>query len=168
MKRFISTAVTILLCYILQCTVFRRLALADVVPNLLLIITVASGYMRGRKEGMYTGIVCGLLIDLIYGDIIGICALTYMFIGYLNGVANKIYYRDDFTIPILLVGFSDFIYNFLYYVFMFLLRNKLNLFFYMWRIMLPELVYTVLVSVVLYKLLHKGNQLLEKSEEKEA
>jgi rod shape-determining protein MreD len=167
MKRFISTIFVIILCFLLQTTVFHEIALANVVPNLLIIITVAVGYMRGHKEGLFVGIMCGLLVDFVYGDVIGLYALIYMSVGYLNGFCNKIYYRDDFTIPIILVGISDFYYNFFYYIFNFLLRNRLNFFFYLRRIILPELVYTVLVSVVLYKLLHMLNALLEHSETKE-
>lgn len=167
MKRFGIMLIIIILCFLLQSTFFKALALAEVVPNLLLIITVAVGYMRGRKEGMIIGLICGLLIDFVYGDVIGVCALIYMVIGYLNGIFNMLFFRDVLTIPILLIGISDLIYNFLYYVFEFLLRSRLNLFFYIRRIMIPELVYTVLVSVLLYKLLHNLNAFLEHREKME-
>lgn len=168
MKRIIAYFFVIILCFLLQTTVFQSIALADVVPNLLLIITVAIGYMRGRKEALFTGLFCGLLIDLTYGRVIGLFGLFFMIIGYLNGFCNKVYYKDDFTIPVVLVGISDFFYSFFYYIFEFLLRSRLNLGFYIRRIILPELVYTVLVSVVVYKLLHTLNGLLERLENKEA
>lgn len=167
MKRFGVMLIVIILCFLLQSTVFQALALADVVPNLLLIITVASGYLRGRKEGMMIGLICGLIADFMYGDIIGVCTLIYMMIGYLNGIVNKVFFRDVLTIPIILIGISDFVYNFMYYVFEFLLRGRLNLFFYFRRTMIPELVYTVLVSVVLYRILHNLNAFLERRENKE-
>ncbi|HEX3078474.1 MAG TPA: rod shape-determining protein MreD [Lachnospiraceae bacterium] len=167
MKRFICTAFVIVICYLLQSTVFQAISLASVVPNLLLIVTVAAGYMKGRKQGMYVGLACGLILDLCGGEIIGLFGLFFMYIGYLNGYANKIYYRDDYTIPIILVGCSDFLYGFLHYVFLFLLRNRLDFLFYLRRIILPELIYTTLVSIILYKLLHMMNVLLERSELKE-
>lgn len=168
MKRFFTIALLILGCFLLQTTVFQTLALADVVPNLLLILTVAFGYMRGEKEGLFIGFCCGLLTDCIFGDVVGLYALIYMVVGYLNGFVNKIYYSDDIIIPVALVAASDFVYDFFYYVFEFLLRSRLNFFFYLRRIMLPELIYTVLVSVVLYKLLHMINSWLEKTELKGA
>lgn len=167
MKRFITIGLLIVICFILQSTVFQVLALANVVPNLLVIVTAAIGYMRGRKEGLVTGLVCGLLVDMAYGDVIGLYGMIYMFVGYLNGLCNKVYYRDEITIPIILVGVSDLIYSILFYLFGFLLRNRLNLFFYFRRIMLPELVYTVAISILLYKGIHSINQWLEKSEAKE-
>ncbi|BCN31209.1 rod shape-determining protein MreD [Anaeromicropila herbilytica] len=167
MKRLITIAIVVLLCFILQSTVFQVLALANVVPNLLLIVTVAVGYMRGRTEGIFVGFVSGLLVDMVYGDIIGICAFIYMLVGFLNGYCKKIYYRDEITVPIILVCISDFSYNFLYYVFRFLLRGRLDLFYYIRRIMLPELVYTALVAIFLYKALHSINGWLEQSEVEE-
>lgn len=167
MKHFILSFIVIIVCFLLQSTVFQALSLAGVVPNLLLIVTVAAGYMRGRKAGIYTGLACGLLIDICYGDIIGLFGLMYMVIGYLNGYAHKVYFRDDYTIPILLVASSDFLYGFFYYIIMFLLRNRLNIFFYIKRIILPELIYTVLVSIVLYKVLHILNVKLDRSVYKE-
>lgn len=166
MKRFGISIIIIIVCFLLQSTVFNVFVLADVVPNLLLIVTVATAYIRGKKEGLITGLLCGLLVDLVFGNFIGLYGLMYMIIGYLNGFCNKIYYKDDFTIPIILVGVSDFIYNFMIYTFEFLLRSRLNLFFYIRRIILPEVVYTLVVSIFLYKILHSINQKLEGSEKR--
>lgn len=168
MKRFFTIAVLILLCFLLQTTIFQMLALADVVPNLLLILTVAFGYMRGEKEGIYIGFFCGLLTDCVYGEVIGLYAFIYLSVGYLNGLVNKLYYSDDIVVPVALVAASDFVYEFFYYIFEFLLRGRLNFFFYLGRIMLPEMIYTVLLSVFLYKLLHMINNWLEHIEQGEA
>lgn len=168
MKRFFTIALLIIICFLLQTTVFQMLALADVVPNLLLIVTVAFGYMRGEKEGLFIGFCCGLLVDCVFGDVVGLYAFIYMIVGYLNGLVNKVYYSDDIVVPVILVAASDFIYNFFYYMFEFLLRSRLDFFFYLRRIILPELIYTVLVSVVLYKLLHTINSWLERMEQREA
>lgn len=168
MKRLLLAVVTIFLSFILQTTFFQFLALAQVVPNLLLIVTVAYGYMNGEKEGMLAGLACGLLADFSYGELIGLYALIYMLIGYVNGVFNKIYYTDDLVIPLLLVTVSDFFYNFFYYITEFLLRGRIDLFFYIRRIILPEMVYTVLTAVLLYKLLHTLNRIMKPVEEREA
>lgn len=167
MKRFLYMTAVILVCYLLQTTVMHKIALANIVPNLILIIVVAIGYMRGKVEAMFLGLFLGLLVDCQYNSLIGVCGLLYMLVGYLVGLCNKIYYRDDYTIPILLVGLSDIFYNFLYYILTFLLRNRTNLPFYFIKIMLPELVYTVLVSILLYKLIHYIIIKLEKTSGKE-
>ncbi|BBF42235.1 rod shape-determining protein MreD [Lachnospiraceae bacterium KM106-2] len=167
MKRFICMIFLIVICFLLQTTVFQAIALANTVPNLLLILIVAIGYMSGKVEGMFLGFFCGLIVDCMYGQVIGISALLYMLVGYLVGICNKIYYRDDLTVPIILVAASDLIFNFCYYVLVFLLRARLNFLFYFRRIMMPELVYTVFVSIVVYKLIHSLFGLLDRSTNKE-
>lgn len=161
MKRFIVVTLEILICFLLQTTLFQWFRLAGVTPNLLLILTVSIGFMRGRKEGLFIGFICGLLIDVYYGDIIGICALIYLIIGYLSGYANKIFVEEDFSIPLLLIGAGELIYFFLYYVLEFLLRGRLNIVYYFIHIGLPRIIYTVVVSIIVYRLFNKLNSLLE-------
>jgi rod shape-determining protein MreD len=104
-------------------------------------------------DGLLVGFFSGLLVDFCFGNVIGMCALIYMFIGYINGYSNKIFDMNDMTVPIIIIGVSEFVYFFLYYVFEFLLRGKLAFFFYFTRIGLPEIIYTVFISIFLYKLL---------------
>jgi len=153
-KRYIIVTIEIIICFILQTTVFQWIALANVVPNLLLILTVSIAFMRGRNEGLAVGFFCGLLVDLCFGNLIGLYALIYMTIGFLNGYSHKIFVKEDLTIPIVLVAISELIYFFLYYILEFLLRGKLDILYYLIRIGLPEIIYTVLISIVMYKLLN--------------
>lgn len=147
---------------------FHYVALASVMPNLLLILVVSTAFMRGRMSGLFIGLFCGLLVDICFGNLIGLYAMFYMIIGYLNGYANKIYSDDDYTIPIVLVAISNIIYGFFYYIAEFLLRGRLNFLFYFRRIIVTELIYTVAVSIFLYKLLHMINRKLDRSFHKEA
>lgn len=167
MKRFFITCILVILCFLLQTTVFQGIALAGEVPNLLLIVVVSTAYMRGRKEGMYVGFFAGILVDLVYGDLVGMNAVLLVVIGYLIGVCNEIYYRDELSVPIILVALSDFGFNFAFYVFNFLLRGRFQVFYYIWHIILPEVVYTVLIACVMYKLLHSLNYWLESKEDTE-
>ncbi len=164
MLRKIVTAISIFVFYVLQCTLFKSLSLASVTPNLLLILTFATGFMRGKKEGMYVGFFCGMMLDLFYGRIIGFNALLYMYIGYINGFFNNVFYDEEVTLPIGLLCASDFIYNFVYYVFAFLLRNRLDFVYYLVHIIVPEMIYTVVVMLLIYRLILKVNRKLEEYE----
>ena len=168
MKRFIIYFLEILICFLIQSAMFHYIALANIVPNLIIILVAATAYMRGKTTGMLLGLFSGLLIDLIYGNyIIGLYALIYMLLGYFIGFTNRYYSNDDYTLPIVIIGVSDLIYGFSYYIFEFLLRGRLNLLYYFRRIILPEIIYTVAVSVLLYKLLHMINNRLMRNLEEE-
>ena len=154
-KRRISTIIIILLAFLLQTTVFHKLALANVVPNLLLILTVCYSYMRGRTSGEVIGLVCGLMLDMMYGSVIGLYAFIFMTIGFLCGYCQKIYFTDNYILPCVLVGLSDLVYGFYYYITEFLVRGKLNFTFYFSHIILPELIYTLVISVVVFRVLNR-------------
>ncbi len=165
MRRFIIQLIIILICFLFQTSVFRFLDLAGIVPNLLLIPTVSFGMMRGRKEGMLVGFCSGLLMDIFYGSIIGPYALLYMYLGYINGFFHRVYYMEDILLPMLMVGANDLVFNLLVYVFAYLLRNRLEFGFYFIHVILPELIYTMVITLIIYKPLVRINRWLKRKEE---
>lgn len=165
MRRFAIQLLIILICFLLQTAFFRYLDLAGIVPNLLLIPTMSFGMMRGRKEGMLVGFFSGLLVDIFYGTIIGPYALLYMYLGYINGFFHRVYYMEDILLPMLMVGANDFVYNIIIYIVAYLLRNRLDIGFYFLHVIIPEMIYTMIMTLILYKPLVKINRWLKQKEE---
>lgn len=166
MRRKIVMIVMIIICFILQCSVFPAISIASVKPNLLLILPVAFGLMRGKREGMFMGFFGGLLMDLFFSNVIGFHALVYTYIGYLNGYCYRIFYDDDVKMPILLVTLSDLAYGLAMYGAQFLMRGRIEFFYYFKRIIIPEILFTVLVTMVIYRFLLGINRRLEKAEQR--
>ncbi len=117
MRRKIVVFIIIVICYLLQSTLFHSLAFASISPNLLIIVASSFGFMRGKKEGMFIGFFCGLVLDIFGGSILGMYALLYMYIGYFNGYFRKMFYPEDIKLPMLLISGSDIACNFLIYFF---------------------------------------------------
>ncbi|MCR4611629.1 MAG: rod shape-determining protein MreD [Lachnospiraceae bacterium] len=166
MRKIVIIALTIVAAYLLQTAVFSHLVLANVTPNILIIVTSAFGFMRGRKDGMFVGFFCGILLDLASGTLFGLYALVYMLIGYLNGLFEKLFYGDDIKLPILLIGISDFLYSIIIYIIFFLVKGRFDILFYLKSIILPEIVYTILVSIVLYFILYRLNIFIDKPDKR--
>lgn len=167
MKRCITIGIIIIVCFLLQSTIFHYIELAGVVPNLLLIVTMSFGLMRGRREGMLVGFFSGLLIDIFFGSVLGPYALIYMTMGYANGFFHRIYYVEDVLLPMLMITLNDFIFNVIIYLIYFLLRNRLNFGEYLLTVILPEMIYTIIITLFFYKLLVRINLRLKKSKEVE-
>ncbi|WP_251387037.1 rod shape-determining protein MreD [Mediterraneibacter agrestimuris] len=167
-KRIISTALFVLVCYMLQCTLFPRLTLGSVKPNLMIIVTAAFGFMRGTKEGMLIGFFSGLLMDIQFGNIIGLYALIYLLVGYVNGLFEQMYYDEDIKLPLILTAASEFVYGLTVYILMFLLRSEFNFLHYLSHIIIPELIYTIVVTLGLYPLILFVNQRLKAEEKRSA
>lgn len=165
-KKIVIIALVIIVCYLLQTCIFSHLALANVTPNLLIIVTSSFGFMRGRKDGMFVGFFCGLLLDLSAGSYFGMYALIFLLIGYLNGLFSKLFYGDDIKLPIVLIAVSDLLYSFVVYVVLFLVKGKFDFLFYLRALILPEVVYTILVSIFLYLILYKLNLFIDKEDKR--
>ena len=100
MKKVLAYGGMILLFVLLQCSFFTHLSLADVVPNLLIILTASIAIINGSLEGCLVGFFSGLLLDLMFGPYIGMYAFGYLLCGYLTGIGNRIFYKEDITFPV--------------------------------------------------------------------
>lgn len=169
MKQFFLYVISIIIFFLLQTTVFQWISLAGVAPNLLIIAAVSAGLLNGSVPGIFVGLACGLMVDCVYGSVIGLCGLFYMLAGYLAGIVNRFYSpQEEYGIPLLVIGAGDLLYNFFYYIAEFLMRNRQAFGVYFLKIMLPEMIYTLLAAVFLYKLIfliHKKIQMGGKKEE---
>ena len=157
----------VFLCFILQGTLFKAMSLGGVTPNLLLMLTSFSGFVGGKKEGMYTGFFAGLFTDVLYGNgLIGFYILLYVWTGYVNGMFNRLFYPEDVKLPLILTTASNALNGFLTYVFLFLLRSRLDIGYYFLRVILPETVYTLVVTIMLFRPLLMIEQALQENTER--
>lgn len=167
MKSKLLLFLTILACFLLQCTVLKSWAIANITPNLLLILCVSMGLMRGKKSGLFVGFFSGLLVDLFYGTLLGFYALLYMYIGYLAGFFYKIYYDNSIKVPVILVAGGDTLFGVAVYGLQFLLRGRTSFFYYVSRIMIPEILVTVVLTVLVYRLFYQLNHRYMRVQRKE-
>ena len=165
--RIILVFLELILCFLLQSTVMPAISLAGVVPDLLMILVITVAYTRGRVAGMFTGFAAGLLTDVCFNNMVGLCALFYLCIGYLAGYSQKIYDERDYMLPMLMITAGEFLYSFAYYVAYFLLRSRTEFGYYFLHLILPRMVYTVLAAAALYPLFHWIHRLVLRFVEKE-
>ena len=151
---------------ILQCLFFQVFEIASVKPNLLLILTVSFGLIRGRKGGLLTGFFSGLALDVMFPGQLGFQALIYMWIGFASGFGYRIFYDDDIKTPVMMVCIADLAYGLYQYLFTFLLRGRVHFLFYLRRIILPEMLYTLLMTLLLYRLIYRFNKLLSRTDKR--
>ena len=164
MLRILTILLIIFINFILQSTLFQNIMIFGITPNTAIIIIVAFAIMRQDIEGAIIGFFAGLLQDIFFGNVIGLNALIYMFIGFLSGKPFKEFYLENYILPIALVGTSTILYNFIYYVINFLFRARLDFFTYLGIIILPETIYNIILTLPLYIVLYQINKLLEKRE----
>ncbi len=150
----------ILVAFLLQCSVFSRLTFIDCSPNLLLIITFAAGYTRGKTPGMLLGFFSGLLMDVFYCDVLGYNAVILLIIGFVSGMLNKYFYSEHIYVPLFFIVCFDLIICLCYYVFFYAARGQFSFGYYFLHVILPGFLLTFIAALLAYLPLAKLNERL--------
>ena len=167
-KRKGIEAVMVIVLFLLETTVFHYFEIASVKPNLLLILTASFGFMEGKREGMYVGVLSGFLLDICFGQYIGFYILFYTLVGYANGFFQKLYYDENIKLPLLLIGRSELAYGILIYVFQFMLQSDFHFLYYLGHLIIPEMLYTVILTLIVYQIILRINRKLVEEEKRSA
>ncbi len=161
MKRKAGELILILAFYLLQVTLGSVIEIGGIKPNLLIILPVLFGFLHGKNEGMFVGFFAGFMYDIFFSGLFGFSSLVFVYIGYFSGVFYQKYEETEMLIPLGLLLAGNFSFGFLSYIGNFLLHNRLNVMYYISRFILPEVVYTLIIAVVLYKPVAFLNKKLE-------
>lgn len=164
MKRFLINVLLLVLAFTIQNCVIPLIPFLSASPNLLLILTFSFGFIYGKEVGMYYGLVAGILLDLFYSGPFGFFTLLFVNVGYFNGICTKYYYEDYINLPLVMSLVNELIYNVYIYVFRFLIRNRLDIFYYVREIVIPETIFTVVTTLLIYRFFLFTNRRLEEME----
>lgn len=164
MKRITIYVLIIIAGFLLQVTEFPIFSFFLATPNILLIMVFSFGFMKGRLSGMLAGFLAGILLDFFYGEHIGFFALIYMIIGYVNGIGSRYYYDEYIHLPLALCIINELVLGLYVYTFRFLIRNRLDIGYYFMKIVMPELIFSVVITLLFYRFLLYINKRIERKE----
>lgn len=145
----------IIINFIFQSTILPGLSLFGVVPNTGLIIVVLISLLRGKRIGSIAGLLIGLLQDIIFSTVIGVNGIIFFFIGYIIGMNEGKLAKDNILIPVFITFLATLSYHLLYYLFMFFLGHSINFSIFFKKVVLLEMLYNSLLSILFYKLFNK-------------
>lgn len=162
--RILLTSIIVFVNFILQTTLLHYLSIGGIMPNTALIIVVSYALLRGYKEGAVVGFFSGLLHDIFFGTSIGYYALLYLLAGLLAGRNQKDFYRENYILPVIICSLAAVIYEGIIFFTGFFLQGETNVLYFLFRIALPEAVYTAVFTIPIYRLLFGINEWLELKE----
>lgn len=89
---------------VMQTTVFEAFGMNEVKPDLVLVIVVYIGLVRGSDVGCTSGFFFGLTQDVFSAVYVGTNALAKTILGFVSGVAGKRLYTQSLFSHILCVA----------------------------------------------------------------
>ncbi len=164
MKKFLSILliiVSFLIIYFIQSNFFTWFTIANVKPNLFVIFILCIGLFAGKKLGLIFGIIFGFFIDVVIGRQIGISGIMLGLIGLLGEYLDKNFSKESRITIMLMIAASTAIYEIGGYIFnMIALDINVEILQFV-RILIIEVIYNLLITIVIYPLIQKVGHALE-------
>ena len=153
MRRIIVNIAFIIFAFSLQICIFPFIPFLYAAPNLLIILTFTYGFSLGVEEGMLYGVICGILMDLNFSGPFGFFTLLFLWIGFVNGKLTAYFYEEYIFLPFIVCTISEIMYNVFIYIFRFFIREKYDVLYYLKNIVIPEVIITLIFTLLLYRFL---------------
>ncbi len=154
MKRFLTFLMVFAL-LILESTLFSKLSIRGITPNLSCILVVSYGLLGGNSLGRAVGFFVGLTQDMLFSTSVGFFALLYFYIGHLSGYGHRILRKGNYITPLFCVLLGDLLYGLCCYFFKYFLAGQIDFRYYLFRVILPEASYTALIALPLFAFLRR-------------
>ncbi|MGI5988894.1 MAG: rod shape-determining protein MreD [Lachnospiraceae bacterium] len=119
-------------------------------PELLLLLPVFFGFFGGPVNGVFVGLIAGILADVYGGTLLGTSAFLFVCFGYLSGKLLENFEEEEFFFPMMLTFVSAFLYECAMWFVLYVLHNEINAEFFFARKILPISLYTLVAGIALY------------------
>lgn len=164
MKKFLINIALILIgfiIYFLQANFFSWFTIFGIKPNLFIIYILFIGLFGNRGMGIIYGSITGIFLDLLFEEKIGVNLIALSLIGIIATIFNKNFSKDSrITIMFMVFGTSiifEIVSYFTRYILYSVNVEVLNFI----KILLVEIVYNILITIVVYPLIQKFGYYIE-------
>jgi rod shape-determining protein MreD len=154
-RRVVSIGAVVITALLLQSTVFFRLQLLGVRPELLYLVTIAIALLEGPNEGATVGFVSGLAQDFLMNEPKGLTALTLTLLGYGVGMFRQFIVSPSPLVPTIVVGVGTAVGIAFYEIVSVLLGNFHEDTAYGVKVALLTAAYNAVLTPILYPLLRR-------------
>jgi len=145
----------VLVTLILQTTALNYMVIYGFKPDLVLILVILNGFLRGTREGAFLGFSAGILQDLVSGGYFGLNAITEMVAGYLAGLGKDRLYRDNRVIAAGLTWVCTMGAQLIFYILLLSVDVPVPVVKALAYVILPTAFYNALVVLVIYAYLYR-------------
>ena len=164
MKRFLinfSLIITALIIYFLQENFFNWFTIAGISPNLFVILIVFIGLFGNRFMGVSYGILLGFFLDYLFRSKVGISAIALGLVGVFAKIFDKNFSKDSRITVMLMMSALTIFYEVFSYVASYIIFSTNLEFLYFIKILIVEVIYNVILTVILYPQMQKFGYYIE-------
>ena len=157
--RLLIISISVVFAVIIQTTWLAGMNLPwlpwPVTPDLVLIVVISIGLLRGPDEGLIFGLATGFFLDLVSGGLIGIQAASKMIAGFMIGLLEKTIFKDNLVLPTLAVFISTLVLETFHIIMYQAFNANYHLITIFFTVILPLAFYNALLTPLIYFLILK-------------
>ena len=153
--------ITIFIIYFLQSNFFSWFNISGIMPNVFVIFVLFVGLFAGRTMGIIYGIVVGTILDVLMNNLIGINIITYSIIGFLAGIFDKNFSKDNRMIIMIMVIGTTLIFEITNYTIRYVVSSiNLEIVTFL-KMLVIETIFNMLITIIIYPLMQKSGYYIE-------
>ncbi len=157
----ICLIVTIFIIYFLQSNFFTWFNISGVRPNVFIIFVLFVGLFASKTLGAVYGVVAGIILDLLLNNVVGINALCLGGIGFLAGVFDKNFSKDNRMIIMFMVFGTTIIFEVAKYIISYIFININVEIVPFIQILALEVLFNILITIIIYPIIQKAGYYIE-------
>jgi len=135
---------------VVQSAVFPFIEIYGIKPDTLLVLVVSFALLSGNPLSAIVGLFGGIIQDLMYGHALGFYTAQYMIVGYLAGLLYKRLPQGRVAMPVVVTALASILRGAVMLAYLFFTNTDLPLFYFVFYVLLPEVVYTTLVAPLIF------------------
>jgi len=150
------------LLYFLQTNIFPLIPIAGITPNLFVIFILVIGLYGNNFLAILYGIICGIWIDTLYSEVIGITSAMLCLIGFIATWFDTLWSKDEKISIIIMVILSTLLFEFGCYFIKSVVLNfelEISVFF---KIIFCEELYNILLTIIFFGMIKRLGYIMER------
>jgi rod shape-determining protein MreD len=151
------TGLMVILSVLIQSTILNRLAFFGARPDLVLIVVIMTGLLRGHQIGAGVGLGAGLLQDVLTGQFVGANALTKMCTGHIIGLTEGKFFKENLFIPMIMMAVGTIGNELLFWLVLYLFGRPLPFWLTSMQLILPTAILNSLLAPFVFSLMKRLN-----------
>ena len=148
--------------YFLEVDVFPFITIAGIIPNLFIVFILFVGLFANSIFAIGFAVVGGILIDSVNSPFIGGTAIMLTIIAFLASYFDRNFSKENRITIILMVAGATAIYEMGIYLLRFAIVGFDLEIMAAVKIILIEIVYNVLISIIIYPLMQKAGYAIDR------
>lgn len=151
----IKITIVVIVNLILQATVFSRFNILSVHANINIPVIIGLAIGFGPFVGGFSGLIIGIIEDVMFSQVLGVRALVYFVIGFLIGNSEAGINKDDIRTGLVLTALATFVEFLGNSLIMKLVANEKIVFSYLLGPIFIEIIMNCLLYVLVFYLMKK-------------